>query len=625
MVRIKDTLHKTPIKKHKDKPKDKNKGCTGPIITALLLLRQRKLLLLQHHMSAARRALQEKQQISALMKTLRDLLAFFTAEPSEERAHQPCTFREVRTGFKAMQMLLAGTLSDLIIRMNALMRAVEAGTQSRELTLREKLMLGIPAVQPSGPDLLTDPDFATAEMPLAPRMESAFAAWKRPPDVREELCVVAGDRVEPGYVWQGKTGSCALVAAIESVAVHDAMFGSDMLASCIFPQVDGKPVVSPSGMYAIRLHWNGCARAVVIDDRFPVDSKDQWICSESMNRRELWPMLLEKAYMKLRGGYTGSVLDIELGILTGWIPSSGAEMYDQMIREEKAHVYTMVDIWESRDGTLRLVKLRILWRWGNGFWKGRFSKWDSVSWTPELQSELHYDIKAEQKRENAFLWMCWEDVAKHCPCVHAVWAPECFPFRQVLSTAAFAMTALNPGRSVAASGHWSDVLQGGCSDHPSLYRVAFNSKDAKATTLKATLEASGTKSEVGVALMHADMRKGMLECLSGSCIAQTSPCTAPQAVLQRAVRTIHEYLVVCCTSVPGVVGGFGLRVESMHAAVTLRPVRMPWHHLRAHPELRGAVGPVAAAPGVCEWRQTVRVEGSAAELMGFVVPKTRSW
>eukprot|EP00727_Mastigamoeba_balamuthi_P013256 m51a1_g8553 hypothetical protein (554) ;mRNA; r:121720-135657 len=91
-----------------------------------------------------RRVLQEKQQISALMKKSHDLLTIFTAKPSEECANQPCTFGEVRAGFKAMQMLLAGTLSDLIVRMNALTHAVEAGMQSRELTLREKLMLGIP-------------------------------------------------------------------------------------------------------------------------------------------------------------------------------------------------------------------------------------------------------------------------------------------------------------------------------------------------------------------------------------------------------------------------------------------------------------------------------------------------
>eukprot|EP00727_Mastigamoeba_balamuthi_P000106 m51a1_g10092 hypothetical protein (2730) ;mRNA; r:4621-30254 len=64
-----------------------------------------------------RRALQEKQQISALMKTSRDL-PIFTAEPSEEHAHQSCTFGEVRAGFKAMQMLLAGTLSDLIMSLS---------------------------------------------------------------------------------------------------------------------------------------------------------------------------------------------------------------------------------------------------------------------------------------------------------------------------------------------------------------------------------------------------------------------------------------------------------------------------------------------------------------------------
>eukprot|EP00727_Mastigamoeba_balamuthi_P010275 m51a1_g5870 hypothetical protein (392) ;mRNA; f:407723-413536 len=50
------------------------------------------------------------------MKMSHDLLTIFTAKPSEKRAHQPFTFEEVRAGFKAMQMLLGGTLSDLIMR-----------------------------------------------------------------------------------------------------------------------------------------------------------------------------------------------------------------------------------------------------------------------------------------------------------------------------------------------------------------------------------------------------------------------------------------------------------------------------------------------------------------------------
>eukprot|EP00727_Mastigamoeba_balamuthi_P000737 m51a1_g10660 hypothetical protein (425) ;mRNA; r:47805-52249 len=204
MVCIKDTPCKTPTKKHRDKPKDKNKGCTGLIITVIppppQLDEDLDIMPLRKAAAAAaaaprvsggeqseeevvvverkreeeeededkdedeevsaddykgtsralqsdedqRRALQEKQQISALMKKSCNLLAIFTAKPSEERAHQPCTFGEVRAGFKAMQMLLASTLSDLIMRMNALTCTVEAGMQSRELTLREKLMLGIP-------------------------------------------------------------------------------------------------------------------------------------------------------------------------------------------------------------------------------------------------------------------------------------------------------------------------------------------------------------------------------------------------------------------------------------------------------------------------------------------------
>jgi calpain-7 len=61
----------------------------------------------------------------------------------------------------------------------------------------------------------------------------------------------------------------------------------------------------------------------VIDDRLPVSNTHRLLhVIDRRNSALLWPALLEKAYLKVRGGYDfpGSNSCNDLWTLTGWIP-----------------------------------------------------------------------------------------------------------------------------------------------------------------------------------------------------------------------------------------------------------------------------------------------------------------
>ena len=67
----------------------------------------------------------------------------------------------------------------------------------------------------------------------------------------------------------------------------------------IYPQKDGIPVYNPKGKYVIKLYLMGKERKVVIDDLIPFTYEDEFIFPGCENIREIWPVLLTKALIKL--------------------------------------------------------------------------------------------------------------------------------------------------------------------------------------------------------------------------------------------------------------------------------------------------------------------------------------
>lgn len=105
-----------------------------------------------------------------------------------------------------------------------------------------------------------------------------------------------------------------MCASIAVCIQHNIRFKSNLLLSSLSSSDDGR--------HELKVLVNGDFRRIVIDDRLPFDANDQLVGISTGAKNQLWPSFVEKAYMKLMGGYDflGSNSAIDLHVLTGWIP-----------------------------------------------------------------------------------------------------------------------------------------------------------------------------------------------------------------------------------------------------------------------------------------------------------------
>lgn len=169
--------------------------------------------------------------------------------------------------------------------------------------------------------------------------------------------------------------------------------------------------------------------------------------------------MLEKAYFKVKGGYShGSLAINDMQILFGWIPEiisldanldqeltwvrlqegfqtgecmvifctgkigttedisiPGARTVSEQTGLLSLHAYACLDVryCSAFSGLINirtveqhgLFLLKLRNPWGRSRWKGRFSEFDYKSWTPELQKILDYDLKGRQDYDDGVFWI----------------------------------------------------------------------------------------------------------------------------------------------------------------------------------------------------------------------------
>ncbi len=162
------------------------------------------------------------------------------------------------------------------------------------------------------PSLFVDKE---GDLVLSAKQRNKFHKWARPNEIStlrkgfgfHQLAPAMIRNINPYSIRQQFVTDCSFIASLCICAAFEKRFRKRLVTSIIYPQDEkGIPIYNPEGKYMVKLWLNGVARQVIVDDRLPIDKNSNFLCSHttgSHEQLELWVSIIEKAYMKLCGGY----------------------------------------------------------------------------------------------------------------------------------------------------------------------------------------------------------------------------------------------------------------------------------------------------------------------------------
>ena len=272
--------------------------------------------------------------------------------------------------------------------------------------------------------------------------------WRRPEEVfRGQPFTIFNDTINPDDVKQGILGDCYFLAAASSIAEHQDRIKKLFLSR----------KVNKAGCYCVALCINGLWEEIILDDWIPCEAGTLQIAFNHTQTRELWAILLEKAWAKAHGGYLnidGGVIREALRDLTGapcmtyfcqedneevhwqrlleaeknhWVMTAasgdirgtGNDSRDNRTGLSGNHAYSMLAAYEI-DGSGRLVQhgqrgsphnqriVKMRNPWAKGEWKGAWSDQDRHKWTHQMKTMLGHSTK-----EDGVFFMPFKDFMRY--------------------------------------------------------------------------------------------------------------------------------------------------------------------------------------------------------------------
>ena len=235
-----------------------------------------------------------------------------------------------------------------------------------------------------------------------------LARWLRPHELFNSSYsdIHLFETIDPKSIKQGTLDTCQFLAVLSTLA------GFPERVKKIFQQTE----INKFGVYALNFYLNGKPKEIIIDDYFPCYSDKLEPLFAKPDCKQIWVLLLEKAWCKLFGSYT--IVEVEelhnamediLGApsiciwtkiyeqdelfekLINWFNNGNilaATACDNVDMKEglvPTHTYSILGIYEYNEE--KLIKLRN--PWGYCEWQGLYAD-KKENWTPELQNAIKH-------------------------------------------------------------------------------------------------------------------------------------------------------------------------------------------------------------------------------------------
>ena len=268
--------------------------------------------------------------------------------------------------------------------------------------------------------------FSKNKSKFAPEKKKEWAKrikWKRLSDLYSQDDLTVVDKIRPYDVEQGQIGDWYFMSTLSSLAQQQPYEIEKLFITT---------ESNTSGWYAMRLLVNGWYQTIVVDDFIPFDPKSKRPLFAGKKTKNIWPMLLEKAWAKINGSYedivTGSssealnflmpypiirLKEIEEEKIDKWEyikdalkgkylvtwtskgnePEETVDINDEIGLTEN-HWYSITGQFVLQaDGKSKKV-LRISNPWNRQQWKGKWCDTDK-NWTARNKSIVKYDRKTK--------------------------------------------------------------------------------------------------------------------------------------------------------------------------------------------------------------------------------------